>query len=209
VSGRRESGEDAPHGDRALLLDRDGVVNVDKGHVHRIADVAFVPGIFDLCRAAREMGYRLVIVTNQAGIARGLYTEDDFRALTAWMARRFAAEGAPLSGVYHSPYHPVHGVGPYRRQTECRKPGPGMLLAARADLGLDLSASILVGDRPSDIEAGRRAGVGTNVLLRAAADAAAEVLGGPDPPACDGVFGSLDALRAWLIERETVSRPGG
>lgn len=193
---------------RALLLDRDGVVNVDKGHVHRIEDVAFVPGIFELCRAARNMDYLLVIVTNQAGIGRGLYTEGDFRALTAWMERRFAAEGAPVARVYHSPYHPVHGVGPYRRTSACRKPEPGMVLRARAELGLDLAASILVGDRPSDIEAGRRAGVGTNVLLRTGeADEAGS--GGSDPPACDRTFTSLEALRTWLIERESVGRAGG
>jgi len=188
---------------RALLLDRDGVVNVDTGHVHRVKDVTFVPGIFELCRAAHAMGYLLVIVTNQAGIGRGLYTEDDFRALTAWMERRFAAEGAPVARVYHSPYHPVHGVGPYRRESACRKPEPGMVLRARAELGLDLAASILVGDRPSDIEAGRRAGVGTNVLLR---------LGrgdGADVPGCDRAFGSLEALRAWLVEREGVGRMCG
>jgi D-glycero-D-manno-heptose 1,7-bisphosphate phosphatase len=191
---------------RALLLDRDGVVNVDKGHVHRARDVTFVPGIFDLCRAAREMGYLLVIVTNQAGIGRGLYTEDDFRALSAWMARRFAAEGAPLARVYHSPYHPVHGVGPYRRDAACRKPNPGMILDARAELGLNLGASVLVGDRPSDVVAGRRAGVGTNLLLRA--DGAAPEVD-EDEAACDGVFASLDALRAWLVERESVARAGG
>ncbi len=198
---------------RALLLDRDGVVNVDKGHVHRARDVTFVPGIFDLCRTARGMGYLLVIVTNQAGIGRGLYTEDDFRALSAWMARRFAAEGAPLARVYHSPYHPVHGVGPYRRDAACRKPNPGMILDARAELGLDLGASVLVGDCPSDVVAGRRAGVGTNLLLRADG-AAPEVDGGTrevseDEAACDGVFASLDALRAWLVERESVARAGG
>jgi len=196
-------------GARALLLDRDGVVNVDKGHVHRIADVAFVPGIFDLCRAAHSMGFRIVIVTNQGGIGRGLYTESDFRALTAWMERRFQNEGAPIARVYHSPYHPAHGLGPYRRDAECRKPGPGMLLQARADLGLDLGASVLVGDRASDIEAGRRAGVGANLLLVAASGAAAEAHGGACPPGCDGVFTSLNALRAWLCERESVGRPGG
>lgn len=196
-------------GARALLLDRDGVVNVDKGHVHRIADVAFLPGIFDLCRAAHAMGFLIVIVTNQGGIGRGLYTEGDFRALTAWMERRFAAEGAPIARVYHSPYHPAHGVGPYRLAAECRKPGPGMLLQARADLGLDLSASVLVGDRASDIEAGRRAGVGANVLLRTGSGAAGDTDGGADPPGCDGVFTSLDALRAWLSERESIGRPGG
>jgi D-glycero-D-manno-heptose 1,7-bisphosphate phosphatase len=194
---------------RALLLDRDGVVNVDRGHVHRIADVAFVPGIFDLCRAAHALGFLIVIVTNQGGIGRGLYTESDFRALTAWMERRFKDEGAPIARVYHSPYHPEHGVGPYRREAECRKPGPGMLRKARADLGLDLGASILVGDRASDIEAGWRAGVGANVLFRTVTGASAEARGGADVPECDGVFTSLDALRAWLIERECVGRPGG
>ncbi|MBF0272879.1 MAG: HAD family hydrolase [Magnetococcales bacterium] len=150
---------------RALFLDRDGVINEDRGYVHRIEEVAFVAGIFDLTRQACALGYRLVVVTNQSGIGRGLYTEEQFHRLTAWMHGEFARQDAPIDRVYFSPYHPTEGVGVYRREDPSRKPGPGMILAARDELQLDLAGSLLIGDRLSDIQAGIAAGVGSNLLL--------------------------------------------
>jgi D-glycero-D-manno-heptose 1,7-bisphosphate phosphatase len=150
---------------RALFLDRDGVVNVDRGYVHRIEDFVFVDGIIELTRDRVERGWALVIVTNQAGIGRGYYSEHAFEALTAWMRGRFEAAGAPLDAVYHCPYHPEHGLGDWRRDSFDRKPNPGMLLRARDDLGLDLARSAMVGDTASDMLAARRAGVPTRVLL--------------------------------------------
>ena len=149
----------------ALFLDRDGVINVDHGYVHRAQDFDFLPGIFELARAARTLGLRLVVVTNQAGIGRGLYGEADFERLTAWMCERFADEGAPIDAVYHCPTHPTAGIGAYRVDSPRRKPNPGMILEARDALGLDLDASILLGDKPSDVEAGLAAGVGLNLWL--------------------------------------------
>jgi D-glycero-D-manno-heptose 1,7-bisphosphate phosphatase len=149
----------------ALFLDRDGVINVDHGYVHRAQDFEFLPGIFELARAARTLGLRLVVVTNQAGIGRGLYGEADFERLTAWMRERFADEGASIDAVYHCPTHPTAGIGAYRVDSPRRKPNPGMILEARDALGLDLDASILLGDKPSDLEAGLAAGVGLNLWL--------------------------------------------
>lgn len=149
----------------ALFLDRDGVINEDSGYTHRIEDFVFVDGIFELARAASARSMPIVVVTNQAGIGRGLYTDEQFQRLTAWMCERFREQGAPIASVQHCPYHPTEGVGEFRRESEFRKPGPGMLLQARDELGLDLPASLLVGDKGSDIEAGVRAGVGTNLLL--------------------------------------------
>lgn len=157
---------------KALFLDRDGVINIDHGYVHKAEEVTFVPGIFELCRAAVGRGYRLVIVTNQAGIGRGYYTEADFAALMDWMRARFAAEGAPLTAVYHCPYHPEHGVGEYRRESDWRKPGPGMLLAAAAEHGIDLESSILIGDSETDVMAAQAAGVPHRWLLNTEATAA-------------------------------------
>ncbi|MDX9741454.1 MAG: D-glycero-beta-D-manno-heptose 1,7-bisphosphate 7-phosphatase [Gammaproteobacteria bacterium] len=151
---------------RALFLDRDGVINVEKDYVHRIEDFEFVDGIFELCREARGRGYELVVVTNQSGIGRGYYSEADFQALTAWMQDRFAGEGATIAAVYHCPYHPAAGVGEYRKDSFDRKPKPGMLLRAAEDLGLDLSASLMVGDRISDMQAASAAGVGCRILYR-------------------------------------------
>lgn len=152
----------------ALFLDRDGVVNVDFGYVHRPDQVVFNDGIFELCGAAQQRGYAIVLVTNQAGIARGLYTERQFGDLTAWMRARFSDSGIMIDGVYHCPHHPEHGIGSLRQSCFCRKPAPGLVLQAARDLSLDLARSILVGDKMSDIEAGRRAGVATRVLLSSA-----------------------------------------
>lgn len=150
----------------ALFLDRDGVINVDRGYVHCIEDFEWLPGIFDLARAAVDGGLLIVVVTNQSGIGRGYYLPEDFQVVTAYMRARFAAEGAPLAAVYHCPFHP-DALWPEHRAADhpLRKPRPGMILAARDELGIDLTSSILIGDRASDIEAGAAAGVGTLVLI--------------------------------------------
>ncbi|MCX9156160.1 HAD family hydrolase [Niveibacterium sp. 24ML] len=148
----------------ALFLDRDGVINEDPGYVHRAEDVRFIPGIFELARAAHARAYRIVVVTNQAGIGRGYFSEAQFDALMQWMRARFDEAGAPLSAVYHCPSHPDHGIGEYRRESPDRKPAPGMLFRARDDLGITLDTSILIGDKLSDTEAGARAGVAHRLL---------------------------------------------
>jgi D-glycero-D-manno-heptose 1,7-bisphosphate phosphatase len=176
----------------ALFLDRDGVVNEDSGYTYRIDEFAFVPGIFDLCRHARAAGRRIFVITNQAGIGRGLYGENEFQALTRWMLERFADEKAPIDKVYHCPFHPQEGRGAYRRESEFRKPNPGMILQARDEFSVDLRHSLLVGDKASDIEAGRRAGVGRNLLL---------VRGAHAPPAgsdADAVIHGLEEAIAWI-----------
>jgi D-glycero-D-manno-heptose 1,7-bisphosphate phosphatase len=145
---------------RALLLDRDGVINEEIGYLARKEDVQFISGIFDLCRCAKELGYATVIVTNQSGIARGFYSEHQFIELMAWMKEQFVLHQASLDAIYYCPYHPEHGVGIYKKDSEDRKPNPGMIIRAQRDLDLDLNASILVGDRCVDVQAGISAGVG-------------------------------------------------
>lgn len=159
-----------PQARKALFLDRDGVVNVDRHYVHRVEDFEFVDGIFELCTRARALGYRLVVVTNQAGIARGYYGEADFQRLTRWMLGVFDERGAPIDRVYHCPYHPTAGLGDYRRESFDRKPNPGMLLRARDELSLDLAASAFIGDKDSDMAAGRAAGVGQLIRLLSETD---------------------------------------
>lgn len=153
----------------ALFLDRDGVINLDHGYVCRSEDFEFINGIFDLCRTAKRLGYLIVVVTNQAGIGRGYYSEADFAVLTSWMVKQFAAEGILIDAVYYSPFHPEHGIGRYKVEAFCRKPNPGMILQAAEEYGIDLALSVLVGDKISDIEAGRAAGVGQLILYRASA----------------------------------------
>jgi D-glycero-D-manno-heptose 1,7-bisphosphate phosphatase len=150
---------------RAAFLDRDGVINVDHGYVCRREDFEFLPGVLAACARLHGLGFALVVVTNQAGIGRGLYGEDDFRRLTAWMTAQFGAAGAPLAGVYHCPHHPEAALGDYRRACGCRKPAPGMLLAAARELALDPARSVLFGDKASDIGAALAAGVPQRVLL--------------------------------------------
>jgi D-glycero-D-manno-heptose 1,7-bisphosphate phosphatase len=158
----------------ALFLDRDGIVNLDLGYVHRIEDFIFRDGIFELCAAAQSRGSALVIVTNQAGIGRGHFTEADFHILTGWMLEQFSARGIAITGVEFCPDHPTHGIAAYRRDNPRRKPAPGMILDAAASLGLDLAASALIGDHATDMQAALAAGIPTRLLLPAtAAEAAA------------------------------------
>jgi D-glycero-D-manno-heptose 1,7-bisphosphate phosphatase len=151
---------------RALFLDRDGVINVDHGYVGHQDDFNFVDGIFDLCRVAVRMRYLLIVVTNQAGIGRGFYTSDDFRRLTDWMCEQFSAQGVKISRVYHCPDHPEYGLGKYRRKSPYRKPNPGMIIQAATDFNLNLPGSVILGDKVSDMQAGRSAGVGRCWLLK-------------------------------------------
>jgi D-glycero-D-manno-heptose 1,7-bisphosphate phosphatase len=139
---------------KALFIDRDGVINVDKGHVFLIEDFEFSVGVFDLCRKYFNTGYFIIVVTNQAGIAKGLYTEEAFINLTDWMIGQFKDNGIPITKVYYCPHHPEIS-GPCM----CRKPEPGMLLQAVKEFDLEISECILIGDKESDMEAGRRAGI--------------------------------------------------
>lgn len=144
---------------RALFLDRDGVININHGYVHDAEHTDWLPGIFELCRDAQGMGYWPVVVTNQAGIARGLYDEATFLAYTAWVHEQFAAIGTRLLATYYCPHHPTEGTSAYRQACGSRKPGAGMLIRAAEDLAIDLGNSLLVGDSESDLMAARAAGI--------------------------------------------------
>ncbi len=143
---------------KALFLDRDGVVNLELDYVYRIEDFEFVPGIFELCAEFQQRGFLIFIITNQAGIARGYYSEADFRKLTNWMVQEFKSNGITIEKTYHCPHHPDFGG-----ECDCRKPNPGMILQARAEYDLDLKQSVLIGDKQSDIQAGINAGILTNI----------------------------------------------
>jgi len=139
---------------KALFLDRDGVINIDKRHLYLKEDFVFTPGIFDLCKKYLEAGYIILVITNQAGIAKGLFTKEDFLKLTDWMNDQFLNNGVIISKVYYCPHHPdITGF------CECRKPNPGMILQAVKEFNLDISECVLIGDMESDIEAGRKAGI--------------------------------------------------
>ena len=145
---------------KALFLDRDGVINVEKEYLYKREDFEFIEGIFELCRHYQELGYLIFIVTNQSGIAREYYSEADFEKLTEWMLEAFEKEGITISKVYHCPHHPkLSGA------CSCRKPEPGMLLEAAKEFDVDLKNSIIVGDKERDIEAGLNAGLRESYLF--------------------------------------------
>ena len=145
---------------KALFLDRDGVVNKEKDYLYKIEDFEFIDGVFETCRYFQDKGYLIIIITNQAGIARGKYTEKDYQVLTKWMIREFDKENINVSKVYHCPHHPdFSGI------CECRKPNPKMILDAQKEFNIDLVNSILVGDKNSDIEAGIKAGIKMNYFV--------------------------------------------
>jgi len=140
---------------KALFLDRDGVINVDRAYVYRKEDFHFMDGIFDLCRAAKEKGYLIIIVTNQSGIERGYYTELDYLTLTQHMLEEFERNAITIDDIYYCPH----------LQHEDRKPSPGMILKAQKKHHIDLKASLMIGDKPRDLEAGQRAGIPVNLLI--------------------------------------------
>jgi len=150
---------------RALFLDRDGVINVDHGHVGTRDRFEFMPGVFEMACTAVMLGYGLFIITNQAGIARGLYSEADFNCLMEWVAYEFEERGAPIMKIYHCPHHPDHGPSGGHGECYCRKPAPGLFLTASHEFNIDMEASIVVGDKESDMLAGLAAGVGSLILL--------------------------------------------
>lgn len=145
---------------KALFLDRDGVVNVEKNYLHKIEDFELMDGIIDVCHAYQKEGYLIIIVTNQSGISRGYYSEEDFSRLSEWMVEHFKTLGITLTHIYHCPHHEsIDGA------CACRKPEAGMFLEAQATYGLDMEHSVMIGDNERDIEASLKAGVGENILL--------------------------------------------
>lgn len=150
---------------RAVFLDRDGTLLDELGFLRRPEDLRLLPGAAEGVRLINQAGWSAVLVTNQSGIARGLFGEPELAAVHARLRAELAAHGAHLDGLFHCPHHPDEGVGALRRSCTCRKPAPGMLLEAAERLGLALAASWTVGDSQRDLEAGRRAGLAGGVLV--------------------------------------------
>lgn len=150
---------------KALFLDRDGVINIDKNYVYKIEDVDFIDGIFEFCEYFQKKGFLLFIITNQAGIARGYYSVEEFKKLSGWMISVFRERGVTISKVYFCPHHPDI-TGP----CDCRKPNPGMILSAAREFDLDLLQSVLVGNHESDLQAGENAGIIRNYIFSDSSD---------------------------------------
>jgi len=180
----------------AAFIDRDGVINVEHGYVHRAEDFELIPGVPQGLAQLAAAGYRLVVVTNQSGIARGRYTVADMDKLHEHMRTVLLEHRVQLAGIYYCPHLPGGSVAEYAIECDCRKPAPGLLLQAARELGLDLNRSVIVGDKASDIQAGRAAGVAFKVLVRSGHDfdAAAEGL-------ADAVADDLGSAAQIILHR--------
>lgn len=150
---------------KAAFVDRDGVINEERNYVHRVEDFVFLPRVAQGLRLLSEAGYLLIIVTNQAGIARGYYKLSHLKILHEYMQQQLALQGVKLDAIYFCPHHPQGIVKKYSIECDCRKPKTGLLLQAKLDFGLDLSKSVLIGDKITDIQSGKNAGLYRTVLV--------------------------------------------
>lgn len=150
---------------KAVFFDRDGVINRDYGYVGSLERFEFLPGVKEALAQIKKMGYATILVTNQSGIARGLYTIDDFDTLTEFMQGELKKYQADFDGIYFCPHHPQAAVAEFRCECSCRKPKPDMFFWARDEHDIDLNHSIMVGDHASDIEAAQNAGLPNLILV--------------------------------------------
>lgn len=150
---------------KAILLDRDGTINVEKDYLHKIEDFEFEKNVVEALKIFVSLGYVLAVVTNQSGIARGFYTEDDLKKLNNHINDRLKEEGIQIERFYYCPHHPEKGIGKYKVDCECRKPKTGMLDSAIRDLNIDREQSYMVGDTLADIDAGFNAKL-TPILVK-------------------------------------------
>ncbi|MGR3807479.1 D-glycero-beta-D-manno-heptose 1,7-bisphosphate 7-phosphatase [Pasteurella testudinis] len=185
---------------KAIFLDRDGTINIDHGYVHQIDQFEFIEGSIEALLELKQRGYLLVLVTNQSGIARGYFSEDQFLQLTEWFDWSLADRGVDFDGIYYCPHLP-DGIGEYRQDCDCRKPKAGMLLQAAAELGIDLNRSFMVGDKIEDIMAGKAAGVAHTVLVRSGKPVTAE-----GEALADGVLDSIADLPEYIGKMQKSKR---
>lgn len=178
----------------AVFLDRDGVINVDHGYLYRAEDFEFIEGVFEACKTFQSQGFRIVIITNQSGIGRGYYSEHDFQQLTQWMIAQFKQRNIEILDVFYCPHHPDKAQTPYKLKCHCRKPEPGMLLAAQNKYDINMAKSIMVGDKSSDMKAASNAGVGKKYLVTSGQPFSEQT-----STLADGVFSDLLAVSSALF----------
>ncbi|VFP87405.1 D-glycero-beta-D-manno-heptose 1,7-bisphosphate 7-phosphatase [Candidatus Erwinia haradaeae] len=150
----------------AIFLDRDGTINLDYGYVSTIEAFTFIDGVIDAMRKLMSMGFSLILITNQSGIARGIFNINQFMILTKWMEKFLADRNVKLHGIYFCPHYPSSVIHLRRQLCNCRKPKPGMFLSAKKELNINMSASYMVGDKIEDMQAAKAAGVGKKILVR-------------------------------------------
>jgi len=148
---------------RAIFLDRDGVINKDKNYLYRKEDFEFIDGVFEACQYFQKLGYQLIVVTNQSGIARGYYQKQDFHKLNQWMIEQFSDEGIKILDVFFCPHGP-------ESTCNCRKPKPGMLLEAKIKYNIDMGSSWIIGDKEADVSAANASGISNTILVKTGHD---------------------------------------
>ena len=179
----------------AVFIDRDGTINVEKNYLHRYEDWEWTPGAINAIKVLNDAGFLVIVVTNQAGVARGMYGEDDILRLHEQVDRELASHGAHVDGYYYCPHHPDHGE---TRECECRKPEPGMLLEAQRDHDIDMNSSYMIGDKLSDVEAGMAAHVKSILVTTGyGAEAAAKL-----PPDAHTAANLSEAVQMILRESQ-------
>jgi D,D-heptose 1,7-bisphosphate phosphatase len=186
----------------AVFLDRDGTINEEVGYLDRLDKFKVIPSAYEAIRLINESGMKVVVISNQAGVARGFFTEDFVKITHEHLETALRKKGAYIDKFYYCPHHPTEGIGPYRQVCNCRKPAPGMLLRAAQDLNIDLTRSYLVGDRFRDIEAAKKAGV-KGVLVKTGYGQELLQDDGPDEATEEGKpdFIAADILEAvkWIL----------
>lgn len=191
--------------DKIVFLDRDGTINQEVEYLHKPSDLVILPGVPAALRRLKEQGFQLVVVTNQAGVARGYYSEADVVRLHEYMNQLLSREGAEIDHFYYCPHHPVHGIGAYKQSCHCRKPDTGMFEMAESCYQVDKSHSYMIGDKLLDTEAGQRYGV-SSVLV--GTGYGKELYSGlteeEKQKAFDAYADDLNAAAEWILKREGV-----
>jgi D-glycero-D-manno-heptose 1,7-bisphosphate phosphatase len=144
---------------KTIFLDRDGVINKEIKYLGKIADFEFIEGVFDACLFFQNLNYKIIIVSNQSGIARGFFSKTDYQILTKWMIEKFQAKGVSILDTYYCPHMPDSSCS-------CRKPKPGMILEATNKYNIELSMSWMIGDKETDIKSANLAGIENTILVR-------------------------------------------
>ena len=191
---------------RAIFLDRDGTINEEVGYIERLDKLVIIPAAFEAIRLINLSGFKAVVITNQSGIAKGLFNETFVNQTHERLQTALRQKGAAIDAFYFCPHHPTEGVPPYRRVCDCRKPAPGLFHQAARDMAIDLAGSFMIGDRYRDMEAAHRAGVkGVLVKTGYGADILDNI--GPDQETPEGKPDHIaeNILKAvhWILENRT------
>ena len=183
---------------KAVFLDRDGTIIEDVGYLNSPDQIQFIPGSIEAIKKLNLAGFKVIVVTNQAGVARGLIAEDMLQTIDKTLAKQILSGGAHLDGIYYCPHHPDHGLYPYKQNCNCRKPNPGMLKRAEKDHNIDLTQSIIVGDKATDVLAGKNLGL-KSILVTTGKGAKEQAnLNGH----ADHVADNLSAAVNWLLKSQ-------